>query len=216
MIKAILFDFDGTLINTNELISSGLQHFSVKYRGNRLSRDEMLALTGRTLEDQMKYIDPKREAILTDQFKIWYAHNHNAKVSIFPGMQVLLDDLKREDMRMAILSNNSRESLGMGIEHLNVKSYFEHILTKEDVPDTKPSPLGLIQLIDSMDLRADEVVYIGDTHNDMIAAQRAGIKSVLVNWTIQDHRTFETKPDFIIEHPSEIHGIISGAQQSVA
>lgn len=93
-INTIIFDFDGTIINTNQLIEEGLGYFALKYRGTVLTKLELAALTGKTLEDQMAYIKAEKAEIMAEQFKIWYTHNHDSKAHAFPGMKELLEHLK--------------------------------------------------------------------------------------------------------------------------
>lgn len=211
MIQSVLFDFDGTIINTNALIEEGLNYFAEKYRGSRLTKQEHAALTGKTLEDQMAYINATHAEGMTEQFRIWYKHHHNQKTFAFPGIKEIIKTLYRANYRLGIVSNNSTESIKMGLNHLDLEAYFEAIITRDDVTQTKPAPEGLHKIMRSLDLNEKETLFIGDTSNDILAAKNAGIHSVMVGWshmTIDEIMTLE--PDYIILLPEHLLNVIDG------
>lgn len=216
MIKTIIFDFDGTIIDTNALIEEGLNHFSLRYRGNVLSRKEITALTGKTLEDQMHYIHPLHAFSMLEQFKIWYTHHHNEKTRAFPGIINLIKNLKSQGYRLAIVSNNSIVSLNQGLKHLMLTDYFDMIITRDDVHEVKPSPEGLEKTLVFLETAPSEAIYIGDTHNDMLAAKRANIASVMVGWSQLDVREILlSEPDYVIASPLQLMTILDSINEDV-
>jgi pyrophosphatase PpaX len=209
MISTVIFDFDGTIINTNALIEEGLHHFAYKYRGYRMTRDEIRSLTGKTLEAQMAWINEEKAELMTEQYRIWYAHNHNEKTSAFPGMLKLLSRLKQEGYTLAIVSNNSQQSLDLGLKHLGIADYFDQVITRDDVQTVKPSPEGLNHVLRTFGIRAENAIFIGDTGNDIEAAANAGIQSVMVSWTTMDAKTIMAlDPDYILASPVQLHDIL--------
>lgn len=209
MIQSIIFDFDGTIINTNALIEEGLNYFAEKYRGTRLTKQEHANLTGKTLEDQMAYINPTHAEGMTEQFRIWYKHHHNQKTFAFPGVTEIIKTLHRANYKLGIVSNNSTESIKMGLAHLDLETYFDEVVTRDDVLATKPAPDGLFKICNMLDIPRENTLFIGDTSNDILAAKQAGIYSVMVGWshmTIDDIMTLE--PDYIMLLPEHLLNII--------
>ena len=209
MINTFIFDFDGTIINTNNLIEEGLGYFALKYRGSALSRKELTELIGKTLEDQMTYIKADKAEIMTEQFKIWYTHNHDFKTHAFPGMKELLEHLKLLGYRVVLVSNNSRAAIEHGLRHLGLKNIFEMIITRDDVKTVKPSPEGLIKVMQRFSLDGEQCVYIGDTAGDILAAKNAGIQSVMVGWTqLPDNQVMALEPDWVLKVPNHLFMIL--------
>lgn len=205
MIHAIIFDFDGTIINTNALIEKGLNYFSMLYRNCYFTAEEINQITGKTLEDQMAFISPDNAQDLVKEFRDWYKQHHNNEVSAFPGMIQLLQFLKKLEIKLAIVTNNSRESLDMGLKHLEIETIFDFTITRDDVSETKPNPEGLLKALNTLDVAPREALYVGDTGNDIKAAKSAGVPSVMVGWTILDDLTVqELDPDIILKSPSSL------------
>ncbi len=208
-IDTIIFDFDGTIIDTNQLIEEGLNYFSTKYRGRALTKNELSELTGKTLEDQMAFIKADKAELMAEQFRIWYIHNHNAKTRAFPGVKELLDHLKLLGYRLALVSNNSKETIEHGLRHLRLESMFENIITRDDVNAVKPSPEGLNRIKDYFGIDSDQCMYIGDTESDMIAAKAANIFSVMVGWThLTQEQVFAVQPDWVLKEPNHLFMIM--------
>ncbi|GAU76807.1 HAD family hydrolase [Fusibacter sp. 3D3] len=215
--NAVIFDFDGTIINTNELIKEGLNNFAQRYRGYKLVAEEHRALIGKTLEDQMAYINPHKWQLMSNHFKIWYTHHHNAKTCAFPGMIRLIKSLYEQGVRLAIVSNNSTASLDMGLKHLGIETYFEYVITRDDVEETKPSPEGIQKVMELMNLENHEVIYIGDTASDIYAAKNAEIPNAIVGWSnIGDEAIMMLQPDYVLKSPSHLHDIIKEHKCQVA
>ncbi len=210
MINTIIFDFDGTIINTNELIEEGLNHFSFMHRGYHFTKEEILELTGKPLETQMTAIDSRLSKLLVEQFKVWYSEHHDRKTSAFPGMIELLRFLKGLNLNLAIVTNNSKASLEMGLKHLGIEDLFHLKLSRDDVKATKPSPDGLLEVFKTFEAHPHEAIFIGDTDNDILAAKAAGVKSAMVAWTILDEESIKRlKPDHILYDPPHLLEMLS-------
>lgn len=210
-VNTIIFDFDGTIINTNKLIEEGLNYLSLKYRRSYLTQKELSDLTGKTLEDQMAFIRKDKAELMVEQFRIWYNHNHDAKTSAFPGMVDLLKHLKMLGYRLSVVSNNSRASIEQGLRHLGLMDIFEVIITRNDVKEVKPSPEGLIKVMSHFDVSSERCVYIGDTAGDMLAAKAAQIQSIMVGWThLSQSQVFAIEPDWVLKVPNHLFMILDG------
>lgn len=217
MKNTIIFDFDGTIINTNKLIEEGLHRFAITFRGTPLSNEEHRFLLGMPLEDQMKFINPKQYEYMTEAFKAWYLKEHESRVSAFDGIDDVILFLHSEKYKLGIVSNNSRETIDFGLKQLKMDSLFEVIITSDDVSDKKPSPEGLFKALALLNSSGDDSIFIGDSANDILAGNRAGIESVLVGWSLMEPQQIESlEPDYIIERPSDLLSLIGMVERITA
>lgn len=209
MKKYIIFDFDGTLINTNDMIEEGLDVFALAYRGTPLTREEHERLAGKPLMDQMAYISLEKWEEMTEAFKTWYFKAHAKMAKPFEGIDELLAYLKESQYKLAIVSNNSRTTIEFGLKQLGLEGLFDPIITCDDVIDKKPSPEGLLKAITLLGAGKEACLFIGDSSNDILAGKNAGIDSVLVGWTaLEKQSLMALEPDYYISHPSELLQVI--------
>jgi pyrophosphatase PpaX len=217
MIHTLIFDFDGTLIDTNQIIKMGLNLFARAYSGKRLSVTELEMLTGKPLRDQMEAIQPLRADEMTCRFRHWYKKRHDKLSQAFHGIDELFDHLSRSSFKLAIVTNNSREGVEMGLRHLGMHHVFPVVVTCDDVLEKKPSPEGLLAALDQLGSSPEEALFIGDSAGDLIASRKAGVANVLVGWTaIRRDSLMAHRPDFIIEHPLELLEVITVMEEMIA
>lgn len=209
MKTCLLFDFDGTIINTNTITKKGLDVFSQRCRGTELTEAEHQMLLGKPLEEQIKYIDLEHVAEVTEAFKLWYKEAHETEVNLFEGITEVLESLKSYGYPMGIVTNNSRETVMNGLNQFGIADYFQCLVTCDDVSHTKPDPEGLYKAMALMGYPARNCIFIGDSKNDILAANAAGVVNVLVSWTTMPEVEVKTLPvDYIIEHPFELFTVI--------
>jgi HAD superfamily hydrolase (TIGR01549 family) len=215
--NTFIFDFDGTIINTNELINDGLNYFSLMYQGRSLHVDEIESLHGKPLLEQMKYIDNINYEEITNYFKKWYLEKHESKAKLFEGIYEVLEFLVSSNYKLAIVTNNSRETVDLGIRQLGIEKLFHIIVTSDDVVNKKPSPEGLYKAIEFLNSSKDECVFIGDSENDIYAGKNAKIDTVLVGWSIlKNDKRVELNAEYIIEKPSDLLELIQIVEKNIA
>ncbi|MDF1616207.1 HAD family hydrolase [Petrocella sp. FN5] len=217
MIATVIFDFDGTIINTNDLIKEGLNLIANKHRGCPLTPMELEILTGKTLEAQMAYIDAIHFDGLIEEFKRWYGHNHDTMARPFPGMVHLIRVLNELGYKIGIVTNNSRIALDMGLKLLGIDQWIDCSITRDDVKETKPSPEGILKALSTLGVDIDEVLFIGDTAHDILAAKAANVNNALVGWShLSPEMREQLGPDHIFESAENVLDIIIETNCEVA
>lgn len=217
MFKAILFDFDGTLLNTHDLIIKGLNRVSLKSRGIPFGTSEHNQILGKPLEEQMRILCPSNQVALTEEFQIWYRENHDHYAKPYEDIEDMLQMLQSEGYRLGIVTNNSRPGLQLGLDFLGLEHYFDILITRDDVPECKPSPLGIQKALAQLRMTPGECIYVGDSAGDILAAQAAGVMAVLVAWTAMTLEQVRVlSPDKIIESPYEIPFLLSLLNTEIA
>lgn len=208
-IKALLFDFDGTLLDTNELIIQTFLHvLETKFPG-KYSREDVLPFLGPSLKDTFSTVDLERVDELVQDYRIWNIAHHDELVTEFDGVLETLLTLKEAGIRLAIVSTKRQEMLARGLRILKAEGLFEVIIGSDDVKNVKPDPEPILLALEKMGLRKDEVIMIGDNSHDIEGGKNAGVKTAGVAWSLKGEAFLaQFKPDYMLHHLSDLLEIV--------
>ena len=181
MFKGIIFDIDGTLTSTNELIFKSFNYIAKKYLNRTFTDEETISLFGPTEDVILKqWCGNDFKAARKDYYE-FYKSNHNL-ASLYPGIKNLLDYLKMKKVLLGIFTGKGRQASLITLEELDIVNYFNLIVTGDDVANHKPSAEGILQFINKVKLMQEEVLMIGDSVGDVKASKEAGIKIASALW----------------------------------
>ena len=185
MKKYILFDFDGTLVNTNDVIVASWQHTYKHYLGHEVDVDHITACFGEplllTMEREFPGVDPQEAAEVYRSFQVENAHR---LVTIFPGIRELLDALKKAGYVLGVVTSRTRESTLRYTNMFDITSCFADMVCCDDTDIHKPNPEPLLLVMKKLGATPEESILIGDSPFDIKCANNAGVDSVMVNWRI--------------------------------
>ena len=208
MKKYILFDFDGTLVNTNDVILASWQHTYRHYLGHEMPVDHITSCFGEPLLLTMKRaypgVNPQESADVYRQFQL---ENADKLVTIFPGIKELLADLKAAGYVLGIVTSRTRESALRYMDMFGITSYFSDLVTCDDTTVHKPNPEPILLAMSKLGASAEESIMIGDSPFDIKCANNAGVDSVMVNWRITCDETSvidDAKVDYWLHQPSDL------------
>lgn len=182
MYQAVLFDLDGTLINSNAAILSCFQRVLAELQLKNPGDEVISAEFGKPLEYFIEYLHIPTEKI--DAFVDGVQSCvHNISAQYFSGVPELLQQLHAAHVPLAIITSKARKATLLNIKQLHLDKYFAVILSAQDVEHPKPAPDPLLKAINLLGLMPNHAIaYVGDTINDMLAAKAAGISAVGVGW----------------------------------
>ena len=208
MKKYILFDFDGTLVNTNDVILASWQHTYRHYLGHEMPVDHITSCFGEplllTMEREFPGVNPQESA---DVYRQYQLENADKLVTIFPGIKELLADLKAAGYVLGIVTSRTRESALRYMDMFAITSYFSDLVTCDDTTVHKPNPEPILLAMSKLGASAEESIMIGDSPFDIKCANNAGVDSVMVNWRITCDETSvidDAKVDYWIHQPSDL------------
>lgn len=180
-IKAVLFDLDGTLLNTLKdiqvAVNVALEQFGYPVK----TETEVAKALGKGPLVLMKRLSGVESQKLVEVYKEYYDEHLSEYTSIYPGISELLDSLRKRDLKLGVLSNKHHS----GIEKIcdvYFPGVFTFLLGTGAGFERKPDPAGLLYLIKKMDLSPEEVIYVGDSSVDLEVAKNAGCRGYLVDW----------------------------------
>jgi len=176
-----IFDIDGTLTSTNQLIFDSFNFIAKKYLNRTFTDDEIISLFGPT-EDVIlqKWCGDKYEEAREDYYK--YYSDHHGIAGLYEGIKEILHHLKDKGYPIGIFTGKGRTASLITLGKLGVDQYFDLIVTGDDVENHKPSPEGIQKFVNHFGLKPERILMIGDSVSDVIAAKEAGIKIASVLW----------------------------------
>ena len=206
-IKAVLFDFDGTIMDTNEVIINSWQHTFRNLTGKEADVNMLLGTFGEPLEISIDKMLP--EFSRDDAMRIYREYqycNFKGLISLFPGVVEVLRELKEKDIRTAIVTSRLRRTTMEGIEKFDLHDFFDTVVTMEDTKKHKPDAEPAFEALRRLDIEAERAIMVGDSKFDIMCARNAGVKSVLVDWSVaaQAESGIENKADFKIRSLKEL------------
>ncbi len=206
-ISLIVYDFDGTLVDTLFDISDAV-NLSLKELGLRiLSRETIRKYVGKGVEKLMaqsingtEYTDLPQAVEL---FRKHYSDNLMNHTRFYPSGREILDHFR--DKKQAICSNKPEEFVRRILQSLESLDFFDAILGGDSLKSKKPDPEGLLYLLDRFQCSPKQAVLIGDSPVDIETGKRAGIHTCVVNFGLGDPKEIAlVEPDCLIDHLSEL------------
>ena len=202
MLAAALFDFDGTLVDTTEMIFQGMRHATTSVLGREdFSREELLANVGQPLPRQMELFDAEKAELLLEAYRAHHEEHHDALIGEFPGVAEALSRLRAAGVRIVVVTSKRRRSVEMALEKFpGLDLVVDRFVTMEDTEEHKPHPEPLLKGLELMGgIPKEEAVYVGDSPFDVQAAKAAGLTSVAVSWGAFSEDTLrEADPDYLV------------------
>lgn len=213
MKKTVIFDLDGTLLDSIEDIASSMNKVleSLQLPTHKIEDYKHFVgggvdiLVENALSNQSKEIKDE----VTKRFKIEYDGKLHSKTLPYDGIYELLDELKKLDINLAVLSNKPHEFTVSYVNHFFKNYNFKEIHgQKKDVPK-KPDPKAALDIVKCLDSSCENTYFIGDTKIDMQTAKNANMTAIGVLWGFRDEKELrDFGADFIVSNPLEILKIL--------
>lgn len=203
--EGIIFDIDGTLTSTNELIFATFRHVVEKHLNKKVTDQEIIALFGPTEDVILKeWINENYQEARKDYYH-FYETQHHLMADVYPGIIEALKFIKSKKIPLSIYTGKGRDSSVITLQKIGVFDLFDLIVTGDDVADHKPSPEGIDQFVEKFKLNREKVLMIGDAPADILAARSAGVKIASVVWdSYAKEKVLEMKSDYVFETVDEL------------
>jgi HAD superfamily hydrolase (TIGR01509 family) len=206
MLKGIVFDLDGTLVDSLGVTLAGFNHALISMGGREHSPAEIMSHFG-SGEDHIfaKLVGLDRAHQAYSIFQT-YMNQHVNQVPLHAGVDELLENIRREKVPTSIFTGRSWNTTETILKHHDLLNSFITVIAHDHVDFPKPSPAGLHLALSRMNLRPEQVLFIGDSAMDIIASRAAGSQGVAALWDLLANREAiePHQPHHWAEHPSEV------------
>ena len=213
MIKGIIFDLDGTLLDTSLDLTSAVNNTMIKYHLDTFTNEEIITKVGNGMAKLIQRCLPEGKEDLFDEvydcFTKEYAKTYLDKTIAYDGIVELLKELNKRNILIGVNTNkNSEYVTNLLNDRFKEIEFFKVIGNRKGIPG-KPDPLGTNEIIEEMKLDKEEVLYVGDSDTDILTAINANIKCAWVSWGYRSYEEIkDLKPQFQIHSANEILDLI--------
>jgi pyrophosphatase PpaX len=200
--KCIIFDMDGTLTQTNQLIFDAFNLVAEKYLHTRLTPGEIIAFFGPPEREAVqKMIGPEHIDEAMVEYYRFYHDRHNSLASLYPGIIDILRFLHSKDVLVALFTGKGRRTTDITLEQFEIERYFDLTITGDDVEEFKPSGEGIRTILTRFDLMPEDVLMVGDAVVDVLAAREVGADVASVVWdSYGKHEVMQLNADFVFDN----------------
>jgi pyrophosphatase PpaX len=209
--RVVLFDLDGTLIDSGSIILASMQHAVQTVLGREIAKEELAATVGgQGLVAQMQALDADRADELVEAYRMHNDPLHDT-LEGFDGMPEVLGQLDAEGRKLGIVTAKRRRTVALALERFPwLGEHVDVVVTHEDTERHKPEPDPVLTAVQRLEARPSEAAYVGDSPFDIRAAKGAGAFAVAVGWggIHSDDRLLAEEPDAFVQAPEELLDVL--------
>ena len=208
--NTVLFDLDGTVLDTNRLILESFHHAFGNVYGKVPEDDALTCYFGMTLHEAFRRIATREEDIphLISYFREYNLANHDAYVQPFPGAQEVLAGLKENNYKIGIVTAKLNRTARRGLALFDLEQYVDAFIGADDTHIHKPDPFPVLECLRRMNAQGQESLMVGDSPHDMTAGRLSGCTTVFVNYSVVRVEDQDLESDYRINSLSELKGIL--------
>jgi HAD superfamily hydrolase (TIGR01509 family) len=220
LVEAVMFDMDGTLVDSRAAIVNSYRDASSEILGTRDPVDEqgfeeILKLRGSEAFPRLTGGDAELTARFADAFQAAYAR-HQGDSSAFPGLGDGLQRLRDLGVQLGIATSKARTRLDLDLERLGIADYFDFTVSGDEVPHGKPAPDPIFAVAAGLAVAPENGLYVGDGENDVIAAHAAGMRAVGVEFGFHPDTCRAAGPEYFVSSYAELVEVVSELRAGAA
>jgi pyrophosphatase PpaX len=182
--KTYLFDLDGTLLDSIELILTSFHHTSRVHLGRELSDEYWLAGVGTPLRTALSRVANSEEELdaLLDTYREFNLEHHDRMAKPYPGVVEVVRKLHRDGAKLALVTSKLSRGANRGLRLLDLEAEFAVRVCADDVINGKPHPEPVLKALAALGSQPEDTLFIGDSDHDIESGRAAGVATVAVSW----------------------------------
>ena len=211
----VVFDFDGTLLFTDDIVSDSFRYMFSYYGFPLVSGERIRQTFGGLMIDEITTLrneyninaDPEEMLAV---YRSYHGDHFEEKIRLFDGVKELLDALIERGCALYLLTSRKKNSTYRGLKHFGIENYFSLIVTADDSPFVKPDKRAVLSVLEKANKSPENAVLIGDSHFDIECAKNANITGIHAVWGRQftAQEILKTGATFVAETPEKIIEIL--------
>jgi len=210
-IRAVLFDLDGTLVDTVELIRVSFRRATEAVLGEAMPDELTMANVGQPLHTQFEELVPGRADELVRVYREFNQALHDELIRDYPGTPAILRDIAESGLPMGVVTSKGTEGARRDLAHFGLTDFFEVVISADDVPIHKPDPYPLRFAAAALGVPLEYCVYVGDSPHDMSAAISGNAIAVAALWgAFAENDVLAPGPPFALRDIGELPGLLFG------
>lgn len=210
-IRSVLFDLDGTLIDSIELILSSYRHTLEIHRGTVPPNEVWLEGLGTPLWEQFRKFTQDQAEIdaMVATYREHNIANHDAMIREYPGVRAAVERLHAAGKKLGIVTSKLHSSAERGLRLCGYGGLFDVLVGADDVERPKPHPEPVHRALEALGASADEAVFVGDSPHDLASGRAAGVRIGAVSWGPFSREALEAhEPDYWFETAEELVALV--------
>jgi pyrophosphatase PpaX len=206
-IRTILFDLDGTLIDTNELIIASFLH-TFEHYNYQFSRQEIIEFNGPPLFDTFCSINPEKAERMVETYRTHNMNEHDHYVKVFPYVEETLQQLKAKGIKLGVVTTKMRQAVAKGLAITQIGDYFDTVITLDDVNKPKPDAEPVLKAMAELNADTTSTLMVGDNSQDIQSGHNASVKTAAVAWSYKGKkRLMQYNPTYMLEDMRDLLSI---------
>lgn len=210
--KTVLFDLDGTLLDTNELIIASFLHTLEQFCPEKgYGRQDVIARMGLPLRDMLASFHDEQVEEMMAVYREHNFANHDKMVKAFQHVPEVLAELDKRGIVMGVVTTKQKNTVEMGLRLCQIERYMRSVVTIEDVANPKPHPEPVLKAMKELSAEQETTLMVGDSRYDIEAAKQAGIDSAGVAWSLKGEEYLrQYEPTYMLQDMRDLLTIVEG------
>ncbi|CAN5741894.1 HAD family hydrolase [soil metagenome] len=211
-IRAVLYDFDGTLADSTDLIMRCYRHTMTRHLGKSPPDEEWLSGFGTPLEAQLRrFARSEAEFVaMLDSYVVHQRDHHDQLLRPFPEAVETVTRLAEKGIGLAIVTSKHRHATLQGLELCSLTRHFQVIVTPEDVRMPKPDAEPVLLALSRLGVAPSEAIFVGDSPHDIAAGRAAHVRTAAALWGPFSRGVLEAEnPDSFLESQGDVLDLIA-------
>jgi pyrophosphatase PpaX len=206
----VLFDLDGTLVDSGAIILASFKHAARTVLARDVEEEQIAALVGGSnLHDQMRVLSP---AHVDELVRVYREHNRplHDELQAFEGVEELMETLSGQSRKLGIVTAKGRQTVDLAFAVLSLERYFDAVVTADMTDRHKPDPAPVLKALELLESEPADAAFVGDSPYDIAAGKAAGVFTVAVSWgkIHPEERLLEAGADVLVHTPRELLDVL--------